>query len=128
MSREKERKTIMHADDKKTIREMMSTISKNYFRDYNFESFSNGGDLVKRLREGNEDIALLVLDNKMPILSGSQILATYGHSNLLESFPVLLYYGGDEEIGRQALEDGATRYILKPDFKELIGFMKEYLD
>ncbi|MBI4116656.1 response regulator [Candidatus Pacearchaeota archaeon] len=104
------RNTILLADDTEIIRELQRTILGR-FSEYEIEEFSNGNSLRNRLEGKIEDVSLVVTDNDMPGSKGSEIIAEYAGKS---KFPFVLIYGGDEEIGEQAVRDGAFGYLRKP--------------
>lgn len=102
---------IFHADDKETQRDLVYRILRRDFPAYDLESFDDGVFLAERMEKGLSDVALIITDNQMPFLTGSQIIRDYA---LRIEIPMILAYGGDKEIGEQAVRNGAFGYILKP--------------
>ena len=107
-------KTIYIADDDASIRKLTGDVLGIFFPEYKREFFEDGSGLLKRL-EGGEKPSLIVSDNEMPGVTGSEIIKGYA-----KKIPFILIYGGDEKIGEKAMEDGAYGYFRKPyNIKEL---------
>ena len=115
------KKRILIADDDENLREINSAIVNRLFPNYETEVFVDGTSLRSRLEQTLEEVELVITDNDMPGINGSEIITQYAKKLNL---PFILAYGGDESIGKDALADGAFDYILKPysiaDFKEKI--------
>lgn len=114
-------KRILLADDTESIIEIQKDLLRR-FSGYEIEAFSDGASLKGRLERDVGDVVLVVTDNEMPGANGSKIIAEYARKY---KFPFVLVYGGVEEIGEQAVENGAFGYLTKPfgflEYTELIG-------
>jgi len=119
------RKTIIFADDDKSIREMMEIFTSTFFSNYNFESFEDGTSLEKRLEGDIKDVCAIITDNQMPGVYGSEIIEKFSRMEKFKDIPFILSYGGEKFIGEKAINDGAVAYLLKPcgieDLKSLIN-------
>ena len=105
----------MYAEDDSSTRELIEICFQEYFfGKVNLEIFEDGSSLEERLQRGSEGIDLVLTDNKMPGFHGSEIIRDYAKKNGYEKIPFILCYGGSPEIGKQAIKDGATNYIIKP--------------
>jgi len=114
-------KIILIADDDKTVRKMMSMVLDEGFPNYGIESFEDGTSLNERLKQGSlENVCMVITDNQMPGIDGLEIIRE--HTPRLPKIPFILHYGGDEEIGKEAVRSGAYASVLKP-----INLKKFYL-
>ncbi|HLA23358.1 MAG TPA: response regulator [Candidatus Nanoarchaeia archaeon] len=107
-----ERRTILIADDDENSLSSLELSFPMYFPDFTLELFENGNDLEARIISGMEDVFLVFTDNQMPGINGSDVIERYAKQYPEVSF--VLHYGGKEEIGRRAIENGAKGYIIKP--------------
>lgn len=118
-----EKRTILYADDNNYMRSMFESLAPIFFEEYNLESFENGGDLIERIDRNTSDLALIVTDNEMPVLTGSEIIKNYAPRI---NVPFVLWYGGEKKIGEEALVNGARKYFIKcSNEKTPIDIMKE---
>ncbi|MBU2104549.1 MAG: response regulator [Nanoarchaeota archaeon] len=107
-------KTIYIADDDSSIRKLTGDVLGRFFPEYEREFFEDGVSLLRRLEETDKP-SLIITDNEMPGVTGSEIIEGYARK-----IPFILIYGGDEKIGKKAVADGACGYFLKPyNIKEL---------
>jgi len=122
------RKKILYAEDNQAVRKCVEEILKTEFSDYDIETHNDGISLSRRLNEDVSDIALVVTDNQMPGYSGYKIIKDYARRENLKEIPFVLFYGDDERLGKQAVEDGAFGYVLKgADLEKLTGTIKKAL-
>lgn len=120
---------ILLADDDSSNINLFEAIIKSNFSDYEIQAFPDGASLVERLERDVNDVRLILTDNSMPGFTGSEIIEKYARMPKFEGIPFGLCYGGDEEIGKKAVEDGAYCYIEKPiDLEEYIGVIRGALD
>lgn len=118
--------TILFADDDKEIREIGSQFLEIGLPEYSIEIFPDGASLEKRLNQNTSDIAVVLTDNDMPGISGSKIIKKYSKQF---KFPFILQYGGAEDIGEEAIKNGAHSYIRKPYlYRELAEKIKDILE
>jgi len=85
-----------------------------YFRVFSLNSGSNALEYLKNLREKNEQVALFVIDQRMPQMTGTDFL---GQARRV--FPtakrVLLTAYADTEAAMTAINEvGLDYYLLKP--------------
>ena len=117
---------ILVADDVDDVRDLVVESLNLLFPGYEIEQFSNGNLIKRRLEQELETpggVKLLVTDNDMKIgPTGSELIANYAKR---VNFPIILNYGGIEEIGKEAIRNGAYGYLLKPfiitSFGEIVG-------
>jgi len=78
----------------------------------------NGGDAIRRVREGHYD--LILLDYKMPMMNGMQVLQSVKGINPEIDVVIITAYG-TIETAVEAMKAGALDYITKPvEFDELL--------
>ena len=83
-------------------------------------------ELIQKLREGPIDLVLL--DLMMPEVDGIQCLSLLREENF-SGTTVMVTAFQDEKKKQQAIAEGATDYVLKPDFiKGLPDIIKNYLN
>ena len=87
---------------------------------------STGQELFKCL--DNEKVDLILLDLMMPIMDGLTCLQQLNQRE--EKIPVLVVTSFNDEAKRQeAMDNGATDYIIKPDlFERLPELLDRYLN
>ena len=112
---------ILLAEDNKCLRDLFEDIINESFPDYEVESFSEGVSLAKRLQGDVNDVKLVVTDNTMPGIYGSEIISLYAQKPKFKDIPFILC-SGDISIRNQSCEDGAFDFITKP-----VG-MEEYVN
>ncbi len=124
-------KKILYAEDSRTVRELVKKLMEIEFPGHVVESFNDGTSLDKRLIDRTtNDICLVLTDNQMPGIEGMGIIKK--HARRLSSIPFILYYGGDEEIGKEeigkeAIRNGAYFYVVKPNYKDLFKILGKIL-
>ena len=106
---------ILYAEDTPVVREGGVNMLRAYFPTFELETFEDGTSLEERLNQDLSGVKIVVLDDDMPEISGSEIIRRYATREEFEGIPFILHYGGDKSIGERALENGARAYVLKPD-------------
>ena len=101
--------TIIIADDDGMILSMYNRFFGNAFPDFSVEPFPDGTSLVARLDKGIIIPTVVVTDNEMPGIQGRKIVEKYA-----SQVPIILAYGGDKEIGEEAMTNGAYGFVKKP--------------
>ena len=104
---------ILLADDNDVARNISQEIIRRNFPGFSLEVFPNGISLVERLERGVDDVRLIITDNEMPGVDGSEIIRQYARRLGYEKIPFILRYGGEEQIGIKSIEDGAFAYACK---------------
>lgn len=109
---------IMMVDDEPILMEIL----QSFLEDEGYQNFINIDDstlAMERLKQDQPDI--LLLDLKMPIVNGFDILKAVRSHDLLKRLPVIvLTSASDAATKLQALELGATDFLAKPvDASEL---------
>ena len=116
---------ILVVDDDQDIRELVAFTLQ--LAGYEVFSASNGEDALRLCKE--QDPALMLLDVRLPGISGYEVCHQITTDPLLRHIPVvfLTAKGQLEEI-RKGLEAGAVEYFLKPFAPdELVAKAKELL-
>jgi len=121
-------KKVLYAEDDAGVRGLVSVCFERYLPEVNLEVFREGSSLEKRLAQGSDGIDLVLMDNNMPGIDGSDIIKKYAKLPNFEKIPFVLCYGGDSKIGNQAITDGAFTYLEKDKIIfELIPIVKRAL-
>lgn len=120
-------KTILIADDDESVRGVVKYFLEAGFSEYTIEEFEDGKNLQNRLERelvSPTGVKLLITDNDMgegP--TGSEIIKKYADKPNIS--PIILYYGGVDNIGESAVQNGAFGYLKKPSkfaqFKLVVG-------
>ena len=106
-------KIILFADDDYNERKNIPEFLGMKFPNYDIEVFDDGNSLDERLKQRDlENVCMVITDNQMPGIEGSEIIRIY--ASKFPEIPFILYYGGDEEIGEEAVRNRACAYVLKP--------------
>lgn len=109
-----QRNKIIVADDDEFARETVRRVIERKFPDLEIELFKDGSSLESRLNGEIENVRLVFTDNTMPGVTGSELIKRYSLNPEFRRIPFILHYGGDEDIGKQAVSDGGFGYLLKP--------------
>ena len=117
---------ILFADDDESIRKSHKFFFEMNFPEYDVEFFRDGTSLNKRLNQDLTGVCAVVTDNRMPGIEGSGIIKDYARR--LRHIPFILSYGGDKEIGEEAVRAGAYAYVLKTDNPRLYEVLKRVLN
>ena len=99
---------VMLVDDDRLV---LATLKHGVMdRGYDVETFDNGGDAVKAYAANPPDI--VVLDVRMPLMSGPEAARAMLHAAFRPI--VMLSAHDDQPIVREAIELGASGYLVKP--------------
>lgn len=122
--------TIIHADDDKFVRGIVSRIVKIALPDSDFEQFGNGREIQERLSKGFYSPGVVITDHEMPELSGGRIIERYANDSAFKGrIPFILAYGGDKKIGEEAMKNGAYAFVQKPfDIPGFSSLIKKALE
>lgn len=104
------RKHILIADDIELSREMLGDLLEE---DYDILYAADGVETIEMLRKHKAEIALLLLDLYMPIMSGREVLREMQVDEELMSIPVMVLTV-DQEAELDCLKLGAMDFIPKP--------------
>ncbi|HTU22322.1 MAG TPA: response regulator, partial [Gemmataceae bacterium] len=114
---------ILVADDEPAIRTNLKLLLES--EGYQVREAADGRQAERLLQD--PDVALCLLDLKMPIRDGLDVLR--GHADRLEETPVIVItaYGGSK-AAIEAMKLGAYDYITKPfDFDEVLFSIRRAL-
>ncbi len=108
----KKRNTILIADDVQVNRVLLKQMLQE---DYDTVLARDGAEALMLLREDPERFDLALIDLKMPVMDGFEVLSAMREDALLQSIPVIVMTGSvDEESELRLLDKGATDYLTKP--------------
>ena len=100
---------ILIVDDEASIREVLSTFLEDI--GYETKAVPDGENAINWLRHEKPD--LILLDVRMPGMSGIEVLKNA--RQLYPDMPVIMISGyADEDQAREALQEGAYDFFLKP--------------
>lgn len=105
---------ILYAEDNDSIRSACERMIRAILPDFVPQIFEDGTSLEERLKEDVSDVRLVITDDTMPGISGSDIIRGYAKKEGFEQIPFILVYGGEESIGEKAVKNGAFAYVIKP--------------
>lgn len=108
---------ILFVDDSKPLAQLFLDFMSKMGRKYGLATAGNGEEALKVLQ--NEKIDLIVLDIRMPMMDGLQLLAELHNRRIW--LPVIIMTGADIEISEKKFaEFGIVDYLKKPfSFEEL---------
>jgi CheY-like chemotaxis protein len=122
-------KKILLADDDKDDRFMFDHFFGELSADFmKLESVENGAeviDFLDKIRDDGHLPHLIVLDQNMPKMSGTQTLSYLKSSDRYKNIPVIIYSTYNDQVFMQSCAAlGASRIISKPDsydgYKEMV--------
>lgn len=103
---------VLVVDDVETNRIILKKILQE---DYEIVEASNGQEAMGQLEKLEDEIDAMLLDIRMPIMNGFQVLEAMGKDSRWKNITILVVTENqDEESEIQALDLGATDYITKP--------------
>ncbi len=108
-----EKKKILYAEDYESLRIVTMNVLQKEFSGYSIEQFADGSLLEDRLKQGAENIRLVLLDHNMPGKKGIDIIREYSRTKDFIRIPFVLYFSDKEHLGYNALIDGAFAYVPK---------------
>jgi DNA-binding NtrC family response regulator len=114
---------LLIADDEPAIRTNLKLLLES--EGYQVREAADGGQVVRLLQD--PDVALCLLDLKMPVLDGMEVLRR--HAERLEETPVIVVtaYGGSK-AAIEAMKLGAYDYLTKPfDFDQVLFSIRRAL-
>lgn len=108
---------IMVVDDSK----MQRTILRKWLSDYTVTDCSSGQEALDRLKQ-IEDIDLVLVDMKMPGLSGLDLLDLINKDDKLSQIPLILMSAADKtaESVATSVQRGSQDYLFKPLIRPLL--------
>lgn len=106
------RDTILIFEDNAIDREILSELFRS---EYKILEAENGREGIKLLKDNIASIAVVLLDNLMPVMSGFTVLEHLKEKNILSRIPFIMITGeSSHEIERKGYEYGIVSYITKP--------------
>ncbi len=113
------RMTILLADDDPEEVELLKLHLQDAGFPHDFEPVPDGKDVVERLEAGARGERalpdLVVMDLRMPRVSGDEVLARIGKDPRFAKVPlVIMSNSGNDSDERRCLELGAKLYLVKP--------------
>lgn len=110
-------KHIITTDDDQSIRKVLQILLRK--EGYQVTVCSNGAELLSTLETQSSSVDLVLLDIKMPGLSGMQVLEI-----LRRNYPqipvIMLTAFNDLDTGMKAIRLGASDYLAKPVHREVL--------
>jgi CheY-like chemotaxis protein len=120
-------KRILVIDDDLYIRELYEEILKN--AGYNVETTIDGQEGIVKLKQESYDLVLL--DMMMPKVDGLGVLNELAQNPpAVKNCPIILLSNlGNEPVIKEALQKGATTYLIKADITpdQLLAAVEKYL-
>ena len=117
---------ILTVDDSKIIRRLISQAIE--LLDAEPLQAENGAQALEILQK-NEDVALVLMDWNMPVMTGIEALRAIKADDSLKHIPVMMVTTESESRNiAEAIRVGAAQYVTKPcSAEELAGKMLEAL-
>ena len=104
---------ILFVDDETMITETLSIALNRKVPEYEIVGAASVDEAMSRLREQEFDV--VVTDVQMPEKTGFDLLAEIRADARLRTLPVIVITGmGDQEMKRQAIDNGADDLLAKP--------------
>ena len=104
--------TILLADDAELNRDLLRDMLKE---DYQIEEADNGEEALAKLQAGQDEIAALLLDLRMPRMDGFTVIAHMRQNGWMKRIPVLIISSEHAvEIESRCLALGVADFIHKP--------------
>lgn len=114
---------ILVVDDEIWVRELLYEIIKDY---YPVETAENGEQAVQKLTA--DDYSVVLLDLRMPKLSGMELLARM-RKEKISAIPIVITANKDVESAVEAMKLGAYDYVIKPfDNEKVLILIKNALE
>ncbi len=111
-------KCILIVDDEEMNREILGQIFEDR---YEIIMASNGKEALMQLNEHMKDIALILLDLVMPVVSGYQVLKVLSAKGIQKKIPIILVTANtDEKVMLSCYDLGAVDFIGKPFNSQVI--------
>ena len=116
-------KKVLFVEDEPNDVELISGILSEYFFYDNIIIFKNGDELLNYLlqkKQIDETPLFIVLDLKLPGLSGAEVLRKIKSDDKLKYIPVIILTSSRENKDiEECYHSGANAYVVKPiDFKD----------
>lgn len=117
---EKEEISILVVDDEKPIRDGCTRVLSN--KGYDVLTAENGKEALEIL--SGENISIVLLDLKMPVMSGEEVLAIAGEK--YPDIPIIIITGhGTVDTAVECMKKGAYDFVTKPfQIEEFLATVK----
>jgi len=103
-----EKQTILIVEDEPSVAKLERMILER--EGFSVEVLERGCDAIPRLEKGG--ISLMLLDNQLPDMKGSEIVKALGEQ--VRSLPIVMVTGqGDERLAVEMLKSGVADYLIK---------------
>ena len=107
----KSARVVFLVDDDSSVRRALTRLIKS--AGYDVQAFASARDFLESRRETDERLASLILDVRMPGLSGLDLQHELQATNT--SLPIIFVTGhGDIPMSVKAMKDGAVDFLPKP--------------
>lgn len=112
------RDTILIFEDNEIDRGILSELFR---ADYKIMEAANGKEGIRLLSNHFASIAVVLLDNMMPVMSGFEVLDRLKGKNITGKIPVIMVTGENSpELEKKGYEYGIVSYIKKPYQPEVV--------
>lgn len=112
------KRTILIVDDEELNR---SLLKQMFQEEYNIEEAANGKDALEILEKNFDDILLILLDIRMPIMDGLSVMQYMKEKGWLRYIPaVLITADRDKNVMKRGYELGASDFIVKPFDRNIV--------
>jgi len=101
---------ILLVDDEPALRELLRATFEG--ADVTVDEAASGAEAEVRIRRRRPDV--IVLDLRMPGMSGAELCKRLKHDKQTAEVPIVLLTGADEEEARRAARAGAAALVRKP--------------
>ncbi len=108
---------ILVVDDQEINRDLLCDILAG---NYKLIYAENGKEALEQMRANINDLSIVLLDLRMPVMNGMEVLEVVRKDEQLRRIPVIVLTA-DKNAELQALQMGASDFITKPfDLREVI--------
>ena len=104
------KRLILIADDEQINRELLGMLLGD---DYELIYAADGQETIDLMRKTQDTLALVLLDLRMPVMSGAEVLKTIRDDSALRKIPVIVLTS-DQAAEVESLNLGAIDFIPKP--------------
>jgi signal transduction histidine kinase/ActR/RegA family two-component response regulator len=117
--------TILIVEDDESVRTMISEVLES--QGYNVVAVTNGREALEELKQGDDDISLIMTDIVMPEMNGLEMWDHLVQENY--GMPVIVMSGYPQGEESKALLKGADTYLQKPfGPREITRAVRDTLD
>ena len=112
-------KVLLIVDDNTSNRRVLAHILGA--AGYETAQAADGQQALELLKSKKEEIGLILLDLKMPVMDGYELLRRMNENGLISSIPVIVTTGSEDENAEiRSLDFGASDFLTKPYNAELV--------